>query len=600
MDKQSTLGLILIFVLLVAWMMWNSPQTKQPQVKNQKQEIVNDSVKTAVSQAEKKESAAREKQSANTADQSAGKYFEARKNGTERIITIESDSYKAELSTKGGLIKTWELKKFKSWDGVPVQLVDYDHRGDLTILLTTSDGKVINTRDLFFDANVPAGNVVLNKENNYEFEISFTLPSTNGGKLIKTMKFRNGEYGLDLDIQLINLAPVVANYEYELAWESGIRYAERNSVDEANFGAAYAYAGNELADVDAKQVDKKEQKDFSGAIDWIAVRNKYFGIVLIPVSTLSDGAYIEGSRKAMPNEGVYETYNISLKMPFKGGDNEHAAFKIFMGPLDHGILSSYKINLEKIMNLGWAWIIRPISEYIMLPVFSAIHYIVPNWGFVIIIFSLLIKLVLHPLSKKQMESMKRMQKLQPMMDEIREKYKDDPQKMNSSIMNLYKEYGVNPAGGCLPLLLQLPIMYALFAVLRGSIQLRQAGFIWWIKDLSVPDVIVTLPFRLPILGQDLSGIVLVMGISMFFQSKMTITDPRQKATVWMMPIMMTLVLNSLPSGLNLYYAMFNILAIGQQLLINKKHNDEPLRKIEPKKKKRGGFLARLPQMPKAK
>ena len=600
MDKQSTLGLILIFVLLVAWMMWNSPQTKQPQVKNQKQEIVNDSVKTAVSQAEKKESAAREKQSANTADQSAGKYFEARKKGTERIITIESDSYKAELSTKGGLIKTWELKKFKSWDGVPVQLVDYDHKGDLTILLTTSDGKVINTRDLYFDANVPDGHVVLNKENNYEFEISFTLPSTNGGKLIKTMKFRNGEYGLDLDIQLINLAPVVANYEYELAWESGIRYAERNSVDEANFGAAYAYAGNELADVDAKQVDKKEQKDFSGAIDWIAVRNKYFGIVLIPVSTLSDGAYIEGSRKAMPNEGVYETYNISLKMPFKGGDNEHAAFKIFMGPLDHGILSSYKINLEKIMNLGWAWIIRPISEYIMLPVFSAIHYIVPNWGFVIIIFSLLIKLVLHPLSKKQMESMKRMQKLQPMMDEIREKYKDDPQKMNSSIMNLYKEYGVNPAGGCLPLLLQLPIMYALFAVLRGSIQLRQAGFIWWIKDLSVPDVIVTLPFRLPILGQDLSGIVLVMGISMFFQSKMTITDPRQKATVWMMPIMMTLVLNSLPSGLNLYYAMFNILAIGQQLLINKKHNDEPLRKIEPKKKKRGGFLARLPQMPKAK
>jgi YidC/Oxa1 family membrane protein insertase len=199
-----------------------------------------------------------------------------------------------------------------------------------------------------------------------------------------------------------------------------------------------------------------------------------------------------------------------------------------------------------------------------------------------------------------MESMKRMQKLQPMMDEIREKYKDDPHKMNSSIMNLYKEYGVNPAGGCLPMLMQLPIMYALFAVLRGSIQLRQAGFIWWIKDLSVPDVIMTLPVRLPILGQDLSGIVLIMGVSMFFQSKMTITDPRQKATVWMMPIMMTLVLNSLPSGLNLYYAMFNILAIGQQILVNKKHNDEPLRKVDPKKKKRGGFLARLPQMPKVK
>ena len=599
MDKQSTLGMVLIFILLVAWMMWNSPQ-KQQQVKNQSQETVRDSVKASARQGEKKETAAVENQSMGKADQSAGKFFEARKNGAEKIITIESDSYKAELTTKGGLIKTWTLKNFKSWDGVPVQLVDYDHKGDLTILLTTSDGKVVNTRDLYFDVNVPIDHIFLNEGNNYEFEISFILPASNGGKLIKNMKFHSGEYGLDLDIQLIGLAPVVANYEYELAWESGVRYAERNSVDEANFGAAYAYAGNELVDVDAKQIDKKEQKDFSGAVDWIAVRNKYFGIVLIPVSTPSDGAYIEGWRKAMPNEGVYETYNISLKMPFKGGDNEHAAFKIFMGPLDHGILSSYKINLEKIMNLGWTWLVRPISEYIMLPVFAAIHYVVPNWGFVIIIFSLLIKLVLHPLSKKQMESMKRMQKLQPMMDEIREKYKDDPQKMNSSIMNLYKEYGVNPAGGCLPLLLQLPIMYALFAVLRGSIQLRQAGFIWWIKDLSVPDVICTLPFRLPILGQDLSGIVLVMGVSMFFQSKMTITDPRQKATVWMMPIMMTLVLNSLPSGLNLYYAMFNILAIGQQLLINKKHNDEPLRKVEPKKKKRGGFLGSLPQLPKAK
>jgi YidC/Oxa1 family membrane protein insertase len=253
------------------------------------------------------------------------------------------------------------------------------------------------------------------------------------------------------------------------------------------------------------------------------------------------------------------------------------------------------------MSLGWAWLIRPISEYIMLPIFTAIHYVIPNWGLVIIIFSILIKVALHPLSKTQMKSMKKMQKLQPLMDEMREKYKDDPQKMNQSIMNLYKEYGVNPAGGCLPLLLQMPIMYALYSVFRGAIELRQASFVGWITDLSIPDVIYRLSFKLPLIGiQDISGIAVLMGVTMFFQTKMTTKDPRQKAMVWMMPIMMTFLFNGFPAGLNLYYTVFNILSIGQQLLINKQHDDEPLRKIEPKKKTHGGIFKFAKDIPRLK
>ena len=175
-------------------------------------------------------------------------------------------------------------------------------------------------------------------------------------------------------------------------------------------------------------------------------------------------------------------------------------------------------------------------------------------------------------------------------------------RMNQAIMNLYKDYGVNPAGGCLPLLLQLPIMYALYAVFRGAIELRQAAFIWWITDLSIPDVIYRLPFPLPILGiQDISGIALIMGITMFIQTKMTTKDPRQKTMVWIMPIMMTLLFNGFPSGLNLYYAIFNILAIGQQVLINKQDDDEPLRKVETKKKRHSGifhFADNLPRLKK--
>jgi YidC/Oxa1 family membrane protein insertase len=192
-----------------------------------------------------------------------------------------------------------------------------------------------------------------------------------------------------------------------------------------------------------------------------------------------------------------------------------------------------------------------------------------------------------------MRSMKRMQALQPLMNEIREKYKDDPQKMNQQVMNLYKEYGVNPAAGCLPLLLQMPILFALYSVFQSSIELRQAGFIWWINDLSIPDSILKLPFAVPLFGMtEVSGLALAMGITMFIQQKMTVTDPRQKAMVWMMPVMMTLLFNSFPSGLNLYYFVFNILSIGQQVWINKHHGNEPLRKVDPKKGSRG-IMARL-------
>ena len=593
MDRQSTIGFILIFIVLVVWMWLNSSKTPQ---QTQRDKIVN----------VKKDSAMVEKAALTPAPatdtvmqpNAYGKYFSSRARGKEQIITIETELYRAQLSSKGGVIKTWELKNYQTWDGKPVQLVDYDHQGDLSVLLTTSDGRVINTHDLYFDVQAPE--TIIKRTGTFEFEIVFSLPASNGGMLIKRLKFHNGEYGFDEKIQFENLSSVVANYQYEVLWEHGIRYAERNSIEESNFAAGYAYAGGELTQIDATKIDQKEQKEISGAVNWVATRDKYFGIAMIPIDVVSEGAYLEGNRRAMPSNGALESYAISLKMPYKGGVSEGTAIKVFLGPLQHSILKSYNVGLENIMSLGWAWLVRPISEYIMLPIFLAIHSVVSNWGLVIIIFSILIKLALHPLSKKQMESMKKMQKLQPMMDEIREKYKDDPQRMNQAVMNLYKEYGVNPAGGCLPLLFQLPIMYALYAVFRGAIELRHSSFIWWIKDLSSPDVIYTLPFGIPIMGSEISGIALLMGVSMFIQSKQTVQDPRQKSMIWMMPIMMTLVFNSLPSGLNLYYAVFNVIGIVQQIFINKKHEDEPLRKVEPKKKNRGGIFKLAKDMPRLK
>jgi len=585
MDRNATLGFVLIFLLLMLWMYMNSPKPTPVQEQAQQSVVKNDSVKPV----EAKPKEAKEKKTPNP----FGEYFSARAKGSDQTVRIETDLYTAELGSKGGLIKEWELKKYKTWDEHPVQLVDYDKAGDFSLLFTTADGRLVDTRDLYFDVDTTVKNVTLN--GNKEFQITYSLPASNGGKIIKQFTFKNGEYGFKSEIEFKDMGNVVSNFEYQIVWENGLRYAEYNSVDESSFAASYLYSGKELTEVDASKIDETAQKDISGIVDWVGTRTKYFGLAIIPQPGSSDGAYLEGHRKAMPDNGIYESYSIALKMPYREGTDEKKTVTVFLGPMDYTVLKSYGVNLESMMSLGWAFVVRPISEFIMLPVFGFLHLIIPNWGLVIIVFSIVIKIVLHPLTKTSMKSMKKMQALQPLMDEIKEKYKDDPQKMNSAVMNLYKEYGVNPAGGCLPMLLQMPILYALYMVFRSAIQLRQASFIWWIKDLSIPDVIYSLPFHLPVFGiKDISGLAVFMGVTMFVQQKMSVKDPRQKMMVWMMPIMWVLLFMSFPSGLNLYYTTFNILAIGQQMYINKQAEDEPLRKVEPKKKRPGGIFRNIP------
>jgi len=189
--------------------------------------------------------------------------------------------------------------------------------------------------------------------------------------------------------------------------------------------------------------------------------------------------------------------------------------------------------------------------------------------------------------------MKKMQLLQPKITELKEKYKDDPPKMNKETMKLYSTYGVNPAGGCLPLLLQMPIFVSLWGLLKVAIELRQQPFVFWITDLSRPDIIATLPFKIPFFGIDqVSGLALLMGITTFVQQKMSVKDPKQQSLIYIMPVFLTLVFMNLPAGLNLYYFMFNVFSIAQQYYINQKHDGMELVPVKnPKKSK--GFMARM-------
>lgn len=600
MGRQETLGFVLIAAVLMAWMYFTSPQ-RQPQQATPPATAETSAVSSSAPPSTSGTIAPQQQQAAPTASASDryGKYFSGTAAGTEQTIIIETDLYIAELSAKGAAVKRWTLKKHSTWDRHPVQLVN-STSGDFNILFTTTDGRTINTKDHYFQPSVNVnGTVRLTDDQTYT--VQFLLKGSEG-EIVKTMVFKNGVYDFDAGVTFNNMQNVIANYEYQILWEHGVTYTEYNSVDESNLAAAYTFGGGELKEVNASSDGDMPKEDPSGQTDWVAVRNKYFAVAMMAKDKQAAGAYLEGSHNTAANGGVVEKYSIALKYPFKNTIQETAWVTMFIGPLEFTTIKSYDRDLDKIMSLGWSWI-RPITEYIFIPLFRLLHSFIANYGLVIIIFSILIKLALQPLTRSSMNSMRRMQKLQPLMQELREKYKNDANQMNIQTMKLYKDYGVNPAGGCLPLLLQLPILYALYALFSASIELRHEPFVFWISDLSVPDVLIPLPFTIPLLGNFISGLTLAMGITMYVQQKQTVTDPTQQALVWMMPIMMTVMFNHFPAGLNLYYFVFNLLSIGQQYYFNARHKDEPLQKV-PEHKRKPGFLEKMqqkmPQQPKKK
>ncbi len=601
MDRNTVVGFILIGLVLMVWMYMNAPPPVQPGTGADSAAV---SARRPASEPETVKGAPSAGM-AGSQDQSdpdsLGQYFSSTATGERRTINVESDLFKAELSNLGGGISYWELKNYSSWNGHPTAYFDRSESGAPNLFFLSRDGKQINTRALYFTTTHRGGSVV-KLDADDSIKIVYTLRVNERSSIVKTLLFRGNSYEVDVSYRFVNMEEIISNFKYVVSWENGLRYFEHNSVDEATFSKAAAFSGGEEIEIDAAAIGEPVKQLLSGRVAWTGIRNKYFVVALIPRLKESQGAFLEGSRVGAPDEGVIESYTVGLEMPFIGKTVDEDRHSLYLGPLDYDIVRGLNVELDRIMSLGWVWVIRPISQYFIIPVFQFLHWFIPNYGVVLIIFAFIIKVILYPLTKSSMQSMQKMQALQPMMTEVREKYKDDPQQMNKQVMRLYKEYGVNPAGGCLPMILQLPILYALWSVFSSTIELRQAGFIWWIHDLATPDVIFELPFKIPLFGVDkISGLALAMGVTMFIQQKMSVKDPKQKMMIWMMPVMMTLLFNSFPSGLNLYYFMFNLLSIIQQSYVNKKHKDDPLRKVD-EKKGGGGFIARLaknlPQAPK--
>ena len=265
-----------------------------------------------------------------------------------------------------------------------------------------------------------------------------------------------------------------------------------------------------------------------------------------------------------------ELYDLSVSLK----SNKIANISLYLGPLEYERIKNLGVNLESIMDFGWA-IIRPISKSVLW-VLKSMNKVIPNYGVILIIFSILVKLIVYPLTKRSYQSTQAMQAIQPEINSLKEKYKNNPTKLNQATMDLYKKKGVNPLGTCFPMLLQMPLLFALFTVFRSTIELRGEPFVFWIKDLSAPDVIFYLPFKVPLYGDYVCALPILMALSMFAQQKMmqptAATGPQadqQKIMQYFMMGFFFLLFNSFPSGLNLYYTLFNVLTIAQQKLTTK-------------------------------
>jgi YidC/Oxa1 family membrane protein insertase len=605
MDKNTTIAFILIGAILVIWLFMNTPEQKKGSKTNKDTTTVvekktEDSLK--IKKDEKKPKiVTTEKQEENTYGIFSNSVVDS-----GRIITIETDLAVYELSTRGGNFHKVFLKNFKSWYSsgendsnnfykTSVQLINYSVDNAYDIAFVSSEGKAINTKNLRFNAP-PKSKYTISGEDT--LEIIFKIQLDKSRAIVKKYVFNAKAYLIKSNIEFIGFNGLIADNTYDVIWESGLRFVEKNSTNEANYANADVYYGDEKVVVDAPGDGEKISKEYNGRVDWLAVRNKYFAAIMIPSDPGQvEGAYIEGHTFPIKDYGKNELYSTRFIMPFKGSDYEKKSFILYIGPIDYDQLKVISHKLTALVDFGsffgLKFVVRPIAEYLLLPLFNFLHLLIPNYGFVIIVFSLIIKIVVYPLTRKSYQSMKKMQLLQPKIAEIKEKFKDDQQKVQKETMKLYKTYGINPAGGCFPMLLQMPIFIALWGLFQAAIDLRQQPFIFWINDLSAPDVIYNLGFKLPLFGiQEISGLALLMGVTTFFQQKMTIKDPKQQAMIYMMPIMLTVLFMTFPSGLNLYYFMFNVFSIGQQYYINHKQSDVVLVPVDPSKRKKG-FMQRL-------
>ena len=466
------------------------------------------------------------------------------------VFTVITNLYTANISSiNGGSIASFVLHNYALNDSESVELIDNNNINNLMVGFRSIDGDDVSLVGGWISNNDYDINV-------YDNETTVTFKKTIDDKQItKALTFYPDKYIIDVSVDLSAIQPQVSQGVSTVRWSGGLPLTEPNKNDEQTYYQAMVFQGDETYSPKPKDLADARLERMDYPTDWIAIRTKYFITALVPKKQApgSEVLAIEENGNRRYDIGVF----FNVDRPF--------FYTLYVGPLEYGRIKQLGNNLDQTMNFGWAFI-RPISKAVHWFLLF-LHNYIPNYGFVLIVFSVFIKILVYPLTHKSYVSTKKMQAIQPMLNDLREKHKNDQRKFAQAQMALFKEHGVNPLSGCVPILLQMPLLFALFTVFRSSIELRGAPFMLWISDLSRPDAVFDLGINIPLYGSQVAILPLLMGITMFIQMKLTPTPQsggQQKFMMYFMNGFFILIFNQFPSGLVLYYTLFNVLTILQQ------------------------------------
>ncbi len=476
------------------------------------------------------------------------------------LVHVETEMVEAVFDPMGGGLRSWKLKQYTDADEDPADLVRNPEIGAIWLALR-SGGQVVRTDSTLFRSTVNRGSSGT--------EILFRAEGRSGAVLEKRFFVPSQGYDCQLDVRVEGFGANSNDASWEIGWIDGLPLLERNPKYDQMSIAAVALFGKDYQKVGgrgrigcAAGGGGKKSETREGTLRWVGVRNKYFlGALLLDEP--------RDRKIILASDGTEHTASALMREPLEFSGYTERSYRIYLGPIHYGSLASYNVGLERVQDLG-PGVLRPFSKLLM-KFFEALNHVIPNYGFLILILSVLVRLAFYPLTKKSMESMKRMQQLKPEMERINEKYKEDPERKNREVMELYKKKKVNPLGGCLPMLVQLPVLSGLYYVLSNAVQLRKEPFVLWITDLSAPDTVAH------VAGFPVNPMPLIMAATMIWQQRMTPTDPRQRSIGYMMPIFMTFLFYSMSSGLVFYWTISNLMTVLQQTWMNR----SPKESVEP-------------------
>jgi len=552
MDKKTLLAFALSFLVLFGWSFFFGP--KQDQKSHQEKPPVVTSTEKAAPPPEKTTTPP-------VPSPALAKEMEGQETAPipEKEVRVETPLYVAVFSNVGPTIKSFKLKKYRETvdkDSPPIEMVNLRRGMGDFLRFSFAGGAEKNALPLAYESD---RSTIQIRPGSAPQLLRFRSLTADRLLITQVYRFYPDQYRIDLQVQVENhsQAPIERSFQTIL-----------NALPPEGKKSYYSYIGlMALSDGKLKKLKikkKSKEKLVTGNIGWFAYENGYFMSAVVP-ETPANARFTGHMLPSGALHGIFQT------PPIKVAPSEKvtSSYFLYMGPHELEILKHFGKNLDKAVNFGWTDIIARPLLYLL----RFCHKYVHNYGIAIILLTIIIKILFWPLTHKSYKSMKEMQKLQPRLAKLREKYKGNKEQMNKEMMALYKTYKVNPMGGCLPMIIQIPVFFALYRILGDSIELRHAPFMLWINDLSAPDRLFHFAFKIPFMSPPygIPVLTLLMGASMFIQQKMTPTpgDPSQAKFMMFLPIIFTVMFINFPSGLVLYWLVNNILSIGQQYRIHR-------------------------------